>query len=161
MIGSIFEMTATSLPEKSGVPHLEVHLSEDVVAMIPMASVREVSVIAAGQVVPVPNMPSCVLGTANCHNRLYWLVDLPQLLTIRTLDVGGQRYSVVLVEAKDQALALAVPEIRGIARLEAIDPLLESLPYNLTPYVLGCTRGDRPAYVLNVAALLESPVLQS
>ncbi len=154
-------MTATSLPEKSGVPHLQVHLSEDVVAMIPMTAVREVVTLAAGQVVPVPNMPSCVLGTANCHNRLYWLVDLPQLLTLRPLDVGGQRYAVALVEAQDQALALAVPEIRGIARLETIYPPLEILPHNLNPYVLGCTQGDPPRYVLNVQAILESPVLQS
>ncbi|MGQ9867220.1 MAG: chemotaxis protein CheW [Pseudanabaenaceae cyanobacterium] len=153
-------ITTPSLPPKSGVPHLEVHLSADVVAMIPMTAVREVVTIAAGQVVPVPNMPSCVLGTANCHNRLYWLVDLPQLLTVRTLDVGGQRYAVVLVEVKDQALALAVPEIRGITRLEAVFPPLEALPHNLNSYVLGCTLGDPPRYVLNVEAILKSPVLQ-
>ncbi|ACK67308.1 CheW protein [Rippkaea orientalis PCC 8801] len=59
---------------------LQLHLVPDTTLMLPVAQLTEVLSIPLGQIVPIPQMPSWIMGVYNWRGQVLWLVDLGELL---------------------------------------------------------------------------------
>ncbi|PSB23544.1 chemotaxis protein CheW [Stenomitos frigidus] len=58
---------------------LRLHLVPDTKVLLPIQQVAEVLTIPAGQIVPIPHMPACVMGVYNWRGEVLWMVDLGHL----------------------------------------------------------------------------------
>lgn len=126
--------------QKSGEPFLNLRLAPTVQAALSMAQAVEALIIPVERVNPMPNMPVWNLGLLNQRTRIYWVIDLPQLLGLPPTQPFAQRYSIILLREQQQALAIAVPEVIGILRVdkaEIISPL-GNVAEELVPYLRGC-----------------------
>jgi positive phototaxis protein PixI len=109
-------------------------------------------------------MPVGVLGLINRRSRIFWLIDLAQLLGLQPLTPNLQQYNVALVRVGPAALGLAVQEVKGVARFprEAIQSLQGPTSSNLASYLQGMIL--QPAEVLLVLdgeAIARSPLLNN
>lgn len=59
-------------------------LYPDTKAMLPIGQVTEVLKIQFGQIVPIPQMPSWVMGVYNWRGDILWMVDLGYLLGLNS-----------------------------------------------------------------------------
>ncbi len=59
---------------------LELQLVPDTTVMLPVAQLTEVLNIPVGQIVPIPQMPSWVMGVYNWRGEILWIVDLGELV---------------------------------------------------------------------------------
>jgi twitching motility protein PilI len=160
----------------AGEPHLSFWLDERTPAVIAMDSAREVVVLPAASVTPMPNMPASVLGLLNRRSRVLWLVDLAQLMLSTPPDRGMQDYAVAIVQVPPAAgnealpaqrqplLGLAVRNVRGIIRFpaDAIQSPLGQFASSLTPYLKGCVLYQQEmVLVLDTHAIARSSLLQA
>jgi len=142
------------------VAYLEIQVSQNTF-LIPIASTQEVLNVAASLVVPVANMPKSVLGLLNHRSRVYWTLDLSEVLKLSTPSGLGDssvanlaKYPIALMAVKDEVMAIAAEKINGIHKLSApTQPLDAETPKNLRPYLEGYIDNIG---VLNADALLKS-----
>lgn len=59
---------------------LRFHLVPDTTVMLPLSQLTEVLTIPLGQIIPIPHMPSWIMGVYNWRGEILWMVDLGQLL---------------------------------------------------------------------------------
>ncbi|NJL51104.1 MAG: chemotaxis protein CheW [Hydrococcus sp. SU_1_0] len=60
--------------------YLKFQLHPDTKAMLPIQQITEVLKIQLGQIMPIPQMPSWVMGVYNWRGDILWMVDLGQLM---------------------------------------------------------------------------------
>jgi positive phototaxis protein PixI len=134
-------------------------------AMLPLEQIVEILRVNWGEILLVPEMPSCVLGIYNWRGEMLWLVDLNNL-------IGGasgpqQRRGVassmvMVVQVNDQSVGLVVPQVNDIElhelqQLQSAGPGLFSP--QLLPFVLGALPGGKGT-VLDINAIARSPLWQ-
>lgn len=134
-----------------------------------MEQAVEALVIPTERVNPMPNMPTWILGLLNQRTRIYWVLDLPLLLGLPPVEPFAQRYSIILLREKQQALAIAIPEVIGILRIdpaEIVSPL-GNVAEGLVPYLRGCHRQEQTAsvsqealWVLDPLAILQQVIVE-
>ena len=74
-------LTANQPKEKQGQQQfLRFLLQPDTKVMLPVFQVTEVLKIPYGQIVPIPHMPSWVMGVYNWRGEILWMADLGQLV---------------------------------------------------------------------------------
>jgi positive phototaxis protein PixI len=157
----------TQTQQKSGQPFLKLRLAPTVQAALSMEQALEALIIPTERVNPIPNMPVWNLGLLNQRSRIYWVIDLPKLLGLPPTQPYAQRYSIILLREKQQALAIAVPEVIGILRVdtaEIISPL-GNVAEGLVPYLHGClqTQMDKTfptIWVLDPIAILQRATVE-
>jgi positive phototaxis protein PixI len=120
-----------------GEPFLYLRLAPKTKAMLSMAQAVEALVIPTERVNPVPNMPVWMLGLLNQRTRVYWVIDLPLLLGLSPVEPFAQRYSIILLREKQKTLAIAVPEVIGIVRVDTILSPIEDTASPLVPCLQG------------------------
>ncbi len=135
-------------------------------ALIQMSDIQEVLSLSVQRLSPMPNMPSCVLGLMNRGNRIFWLVDLAQLLGISRLEPSTQQHSVIILRSGSAALGLAVNQVESMQWLgeEETQSAPPSLPSPLTSFVAGSRTteaGEPSPLILDGVAILQAPVLRS
>ncbi len=59
---------------------LRFHLEPETKIMFPIEQVTEVLKIGIGKIVPIPQMPSWVMGVYNWRGEILWIVDLGHLI---------------------------------------------------------------------------------
>ena len=59
---------------------LKFYLYPDTKVMLPIEQITEVLKIELGQIVPLPQMPSWVMGVYNWRGEILWMVDLSHLI---------------------------------------------------------------------------------
>jgi positive phototaxis protein PixI len=145
-----------------GDPYLKLQLTPQRAAVLPMEQAQEAIAIPASRVTPMPNMPACVLGLLNHKSRVLWVIDLAQLLGLRTQVLTLQQYNIAIIRIGKKPLGLVVPEIKGIVRFvneTIISPIGEVAP-ELTPYLRGCfSQGQELLWALDPEAIINSPIL--
>lgn len=148
--------------KSNGDPYLRLQLDAKTPAVLPMQLAREVTVVATSRLTAIPNMPQPVLGLLNQRSRIFWVVDLPQLLGMTPLSVNLQQYNLAIVQGRNIPLGLAIPKIEGVIRLEAdqIQSPVGTVPSPLVPYLQGCILQDQDILLLlDPEAIINSPLL--
>lgn len=142
--------------------YLKFHLEQQIPAILAMQHVQEVLMLPARRIAPMPNMPECVLGLLNRHNRILWTIDLAQLLGLKPFSSNTQQYNIVIVQAKQMTLGLLVQEVKGVNHFspDLIQEPTELVTSVLIPYLQGCIFQDEELLlVLNAEAIVLSPTL--
>lgn len=162
MNASTLNSQAKRSQQDSGQAYLKLQLDSQTQAALAMDFAQEVLVVPAGRLTFMPNMPSCVLGLLNQRSRVFWTVDLPQLLEFQALPSDTQQYNIIIVRIGNLALALAVLTVKGVIRfgVEAIESPIGTVSSGLTPYLRGWIPQEKEILlVLDPQAILSSPVL--
>lgn len=154
-------ITATPSPQDES--YLQLQLDRQTRAALPLKSAQKVLVIAKTQVTPIPNTPKCFLGVFSQRSRVYWAVDLSQILGRQPAETAPRHYSVVIVNEGEMTLGFVVREVRGVTRLahSSLQPPTGLFDSSL-PYLRGCLQQQGELLlVLNVPAIARSPALHS
>jgi twitching motility protein PilI len=145
-------------------PYLELKLGDNTVAGLPMKHAQEVLTIPARRITPMPNMPSCIMGLLNQRSRIFWLIDLSQLLEKQPIDRNLNEYHLAVIRVDNCPLGLIVPQVKGVIRLdlEDIQSPVGNVSPGLVPYLQGCSiQPQGIVLVLDAEAIIKSPLLQS
>ena len=79
---------------------LRFHLEPETKIMLPIEQVTEVLKIGVGKVVPIPQMPSWVMGVYNWRGEILWIVDLGHLIGLNPRyqqEVNATNYTAVVL----------------------------------------------------------------
>jgi twitching motility protein PilI len=147
-----------------GQAYLKLQLDAKTQAALPMDSSQEVLIVPASRLTFMPNMPTCVLGLLNQRSRVYWVVDLRQLLEMKALPSDAQQYNIAIARSGNASLALAVLSVKGVTRFlpEVIQSPIGTVAPGLTPYLRGLVPQEREILlVLDPEAILNSAALSS
>ncbi|MEM7593879.1 MAG: chemotaxis protein CheW [Cyanobacteria bacterium P01_A01_bin.83] len=103
---------------------LKLQLYPETKAMLPISQITEVLKIQFGQIVPIPQMPTWVMGVYNWRGEILWMVDLGHLVGLDTWyqhQVHGANYTaIVLSPYRNQTdhlqsnLGLVVPQVEDL-----------------------------------------------
>lgn len=142
--------------------YLRLSLAPNTPALLPMTDVKEVLSIKRDRITPIPNMPECFFGLLNQRSRIFWVVDLPQLLGMTPVERSSQQYNLILLGRQNSAFAAVVPRIEGVSRLDSatIQAPSQHIATELASYLQGCLfQENQPLLVLDSEYLLTSPQL--
>ena len=152
----------TPVVENFGQPYLQLQLEPQIYGVVPMNNAQEVFTLPARRITPMPNMPDCILGLLNQRSRVFWTIDLPQLLGMQPIDRNLQQYHLTIMRFGNIPLGTIVQQIKGVIRLtpEEIQPAEGHVASQLIPYLQGCCRqANHTLLVLNTQAIINSPIL--
>ncbi|HAC65348.1 MAG TPA: chemotaxis protein CheW [Cyanothece sp. UBA12306] len=141
-------------PHQSNVEQfLQLHLVPDSTIMLPVAQLTEVLAIPLGQIIPIPQMPSWVMGVYNWRGEVLWLVDLGALLGLtpwheqplttpvhRAVVLRSTSESSSRIASGRQILGLVVSRIEEMAwcnPAEIQSPPASAITQNLAPFLRG------------------------
>lgn len=135
---------------------LQFYIGERDLALIPVETVAEIATVRLSEVLPVPEMRSCILGIYNWRGEMLWVVDFGELLgypplyglpsrqsrsgsDILTSGVITQAVAIV-IEWNEQVIGFMVPQVLDLAHyplahLQAADSQL--FPPARVPYLQG------------------------
>lgn len=165
---------------------LRFQLGAEGIALLPLNAIKQVMQISVAEILPVPQMPDCVLGIINWRGEMLWLVDLGQLVGFPPLcepEVGSgltqesvviqniglnlpwQTMMAIAIQVNDQSLGLVVQQIHDIEvhstqqlHLPSIGLFSpEILPY-LQGYLIGANK--EVLMVLHAEAIAQAPLWQ-
>jgi positive phototaxis protein PixI len=150
------------LPPETGERLLRFPLGHEDSALLPLAQIAEIFRVNVEEILPVPEMPSCVLGICNWRGEMLWLVDLDELLGYPPLYLMAAEPMAMVVQANSQALGLVVSQVNDI-ELHDLQKLTNAasglFPPKLLPFVLGAL-GEGNGTVLDATAITQSPLWQ-
>jgi positive phototaxis protein PixI len=169
---SLSLLSPEQLQQKTiGEPFLQLRLAPMTEAVISMEQAVEALIIPTERVNPVPNMPAWMIGLLNQRTRIYWVIDLPLLLGLPPVEPFAQRYSIILLRESQQILAIAVPEVIGVVRVETTQ-IISAVDHTVVP-LAGCLQGylmsdssedleqkDEKRWVLDCHAIFQSVMSQ-
>ncbi|MBE9127887.1 MULTISPECIES: chemotaxis protein CheW [unclassified Coleofasciculus] len=134
-------------------------------ALLPLEQIAEIIRIEVGDILPVPEMPTCVLGICNWRGEMLWLIELNHLMGYPALLQNGHIYgsvAVMVVQVDDQFVGLMVSQVNDIELhdLQHLQPATSGLfPPKLLPFILGALPGNK-GVVLNATGIIEYPLWQ-
>lgn len=144
--------------ETSGDRYLKFHLDNGNPAILAMEHVQEVLVVPPRRITPMPNMPECVMGLLNRRNRVVWVIDLAQALSLQPLGSSTGQYSVVIIQVNQITLGLLVLEVNGVTHFapNVIQAPTELVTSPLITYLHGCIyEQEEVLLVLNTEAIVK------
>ena len=159
---SLETLTSEQLPPQKGQRLLRFPLANDS-ALLPLEQIEEIIGVNLTQILPGPEMPSCVLGIANWRGEMLWFVDLNHLIGFPSLLEHKQVLKppvAIVIEVNDQNLGLVVQQVNDIElhdlqQLRTTAPGL--FPAKLMPFVLGTLPGVN-GFVLDFVAITQCPL---
>lgn len=158
-------LTLDPLPPETRQRLLRFPLDSDDSALLPLEQIAEIIRANLAEILPVPDMPSCVLGICNWRGTMLWLIDLNHLLGYPPLSQQERMLATVtamVVQVNDQAAGLVVQRVNDIElhELQQLQPAAPGLyPPKLLPFVLGGLPGVSGT-VLDVTAITHFPLWQ-
>lgn len=161
-MSTTLSQSLTPVVENLGLPYLQLQLEPQTSAVLPMKHAQEVFTLPSRRITPIPNMPDCILGLLNQRSRVFWTIDLPQLLGMQPIDRNLQQYQLAIMRFGKTPLGTIVHQVKGVIRLtpEEIQPAQGHVTANLLPYVEGCClQPNQTLLVLNAEAIINSAVL--
>ncbi|MEL6552414.1 MAG: chemotaxis protein CheW [Cyanobacteria bacterium J06621_11] len=140
-------------------------LSQEHHALLPLECVVEVMQLPRENVLPIPDMSSCIPGVCSWQGETLWLIDLNYLVGYKSLYQQIHLLktpSVVVVQHEDKTLGLVVEQVIDIDLLDEstvhMDPKL--CPPELESFTVGhCLHQD--SVLLNVSAIVNDPQLHT
>lgn len=145
---------------------LQFHIGSQDLAGLTVEAIAEIATVRLSEVLPVPQMRSCILGVYNWRGEMLWVVDLGELLGYPPLhglsaDTTQPRATsavAVVVEWQDHIMGFVVPQVRdlvtyNLAHLQNADAQL--FPPAVLPYLQGYFIEDNGdiAIVLDLAEI--------
>lgn len=133
-------LEAQQLHKNSGEAYLKVQLEPQTQAVLLMKQIQEVLFVPVEGITSIPNMPNFVIGLLNQRNRVFWVIDLPQLLQLSPLDTDVQEYNIVIVQIDNIPMGLVVQKVQGVMRWteDIIQAPIGKVDSAITPYLKGC-----------------------
>ena len=142
--------------------YLRLQLETKTSSVLLLEHIQEVLVMPVEQITFMPSMPEHVLGLMNRRSKVLWVIDLPQMLGLESLERNVQQYHIAIVRLENMPLGLAVQQVRGVMRLtvDEIESPLNNWGPNLIPYLRGCVcQQDESLLVLDTNAIINAPNL--
>lgn len=106
---------------------LRFHLVPDTSVMLPLAQLTEVLTIPLGQIIPIPHLPSWIMGVYNWRGEILWMVDLGQLLGLtawhqqtmtssfyRAIVLHSTRHNTLQTKVRGEVLGLVVSQVEDL-----------------------------------------------
>ncbi|KAM3099004.1 chemotaxis protein CheW [Phormidesmis sp. 146-35] len=130
--------------------------------LLPLEQITEILSLDRSGILPVPEMPDCVMGICNWRGEMLWLVDFnnfvgyPSPLFTHSLDA----ISIIVIQINHQSIGLAVPQVDDIQLhdLQQLQPATIGLfPPKLLPLVQGTLPGCSDA-VLDLKTIVHCPL---
>jgi positive phototaxis protein PixI len=146
----------------TGEMFLKFKLDDQTTAVVSMQQTQEAIVLPAERVSVIPNLPTPVLGLFNQRSSLIWLVDLPEILGLESIDRHCQSYQLVLLKAAQASLGVVVKSIQGVVRFDRdeIRSPIGSFNPAFTPYLQGwILQSQELVLVLDPEAIINDPQL--
>ncbi|MFN6462603.1 MAG: chemotaxis protein CheW [Nostoc sp. DedVER02] len=144
--------------------YLKFQLNQQTAAVLSMKHTQEAIIVPIESVTSMPNMPTCILGLMNWRSRIIWVVDLPRMLNLESLDYRLRQYSAIVIQVESLVLALVVQEIKGTTKFIAdeIHSPIGQVASSLVPYLCGCVvQQEEILLVLDAQAIGQSSILRS
>lgn len=151
-------------PNNLGDGYIKFQLNQQTAAMLSMRHTQEAIIVPVESVTSMPNMPVCILGLMNWRSRIIWVVDLPRILNLESLDHRQRQYNVIVVRVESMLLGLVVQEIKGTAKFlpDEICSPVGQVASSLVPYLCGCVvQQQEILLVLDAQAIVHSSILRS
>ena len=163
-INSLDLLTSAPILEDSRQKFLRFSLGPQDSGLLPLEQISEVLSIAVADILPVPEMPSCVLGIYNWRGKMLWLIDLANFADHSLLSDQGrglESLRAMVIQIEGQYMGLVVQCINDIEWHEAeLQPPLRGLfPPRLLPFVKGYLPGAN-GIVLDTEAIARFPMWQ-
>jgi positive phototaxis protein PixI len=147
------------LPERNLSKLLRFPIGSQNSALLPLERVAEVMKINRGDILPIPEMPNCILGIWNWRGEMLWLIELNHLISYAAPVIANPM--AIVIQGNRQALGLIVERVDDVEShdLEQLQKVVTGLfPRSLLPFVLGVLPGDN--LVLDVTAIIQSHLWQ-
>ncbi|AVH62967.1 chemotaxis protein CheW [Nostoc sp. 'Peltigera membranacea cyanobiont' 213] len=144
--------------------YLKFQLNQQTAAVLSMKHTQEAILVPIESVTPMPNMPTCILGLMNWRSRIIWVVDLPRMLNLESLDYRLRQYSAIVIQVESLVLGLVVQEIKGTTKFipDDIQSPIGQVASSLVPYLCGCVvQQEEILLVLDAQAIGQSSILRS
>ncbi|MBW4626026.1 MAG: chemotaxis protein CheW [Brasilonema octagenarum HA4186-MV1] len=128
--------------------------------LLPLEQIAEISRVNLASILPIPEMPSCILGICHWRGEMLWLLDLNHLIGYPHLTMQATPVAIV-VKVNEQAIGLVVPQVDDIESydLQQLQKAAPGLfPPKLLPFVLGALPNGN--IVLDVTAITQYPLWQ-
>ncbi|WP_013321244.1 CheW domain-containing protein [Gloeothece verrucosa] len=120
--------SSTNVQEKGSLEQfLRFYLVPDTTVILPLTQLTEVLSIPLGQIIPIPQMPSWIMGVYNWRGEILWMVDLGQLLGLtpwHQQSITSSFYRAIVLHSmsseqaptrvKGQVLGLVVSQVEDI-----------------------------------------------
>jgi positive phototaxis protein PixI len=152
-------------PSETGERLLRFPLGLEDSALLPLEQITEIIRVNVAEILPVPEMPSCVLGICNWRGTMLWLIDLNHLLGYPPLsqqERGLATSMAMVVQLNEQTVGLVVQRVNDIElhELQQLQPAAPGLfSPKLLPFVLGALPRGKGT-VLDVTAITQCPLWQ-
>lgn len=167
MVDSLIAALAFNpLPPDTRQPLLQFPLSERDQALIPLEQITEVVRVETTEILPVPEMPSCVLGICQWRGEMLWLVDFNDLtgyLSPFQHEPLPSALMVMVVQVDGQSLGIAVSQVNEV-ELHDLQPLQAAPPglfsAGLMPLIAGVLPECSDA-VLDIKQIARCPLWKS
>jgi positive phototaxis protein PixI len=131
-------------------------------ALLPLIQIVEILRLDITEILPIPDLPSWVLGVYNWRGEMLWLVDFNALFNYPPiLQKQGTAFGLVVQEGQ-QSLGFVVSQVHDIELhdLQDLQPVVSNLfSPNLLPFIVGVLpKSSDP--VLDVSAIARSDLWQ-
>lgn len=132
-------------------------------ALLPLEEISEVLNVRHQEILPMPEMPSCVLGIYNWRGKNLWLIDIGHLVDYPPLS-GNEpaQLAVIVIQLERMCLGLVTSEVKDI-ELHNAQSLQTAETYLYPPRLLTFVKGYLPSaesLVLDIEAIARFPLWQ-
>lgn len=162
---SLARLTADSSGEESHYKFLRFALGSQDSGLLPLEQISEVLSFTPTEILPVPEMPSCVLGIYNWRGKMLWLIDLNSLIDYPPFVHGGREsepLTAMVIQMNSQSMGLVVQCVNDIERHDATQ-IQNATAGLFPPKLLQFVKGYLPSAnstVLDAEAIARFPLWQ-
>lgn len=174
MVGEVVALNTNKEAEKTEekAPEMQrflrFRLAGEELCLLPTEGVLQVLQIEMEDILPVPQMPGCVMGVYNWRGDLLWLVDFKHLVGLQPLlseDVNLTTCTTIVVRLNNKLMGLVVDRVEDIEErdLGEMQSLAGGLfSSELLEFLQGyfVTDERKMLMVFEAEAVLNSPVWQ-
>jgi positive phototaxis protein PixI len=164
MTSSKITSSSKRTDNNSGDGYLKFQLNQQTAAVLSMRHTQEAIIVPVESVTSMPNMPACILGLMNWRSRIIWVIDLPRMLNLQSLDNRLRQYNAIVIRVESLLLGLVVQEIKGTTKFMSDDvhSPVGQVASSLVPYLRGCVVQQKEILlVLDAQAIVQSSILRS
>ncbi|ELR97569.1 chemotaxis protein CheW [Gloeocapsa sp. PCC 73106] len=141
LLPQLFEST-----QLLGEPFLRFQLTPGIIALLSMESVQEALLVPVKFITRIPNVPSFVVGLVNSRDRVFFAIDLPEMLGLASPLTTSLHYHMITIQVSQLissnpeqkiCLGLIVNYIQGITRVNSDEKLSDqgNFSSSLTPHI--------------------------
>ncbi|MGD1856773.1 MAG: chemotaxis protein CheW [Leptolyngbyaceae cyanobacterium] len=148
----------TPIPQDTRQRFLRFRLSGEDNTLLPLIDVVEILQLTTADILPIPDVPSWLLGVCNWRGNMLWLTDVSRLMGGPSLwrQTPTLEYpTAVVVQSDSHSLGLVVEHVDDVELISPETIFLEDTGSPiLAPFIVGHLP-DRGGTVLDVARLLK------